>query len=115
MLGKIVNGQLTYPPHRIALNGMQIFNPKEEQLMQVGYKTITETPIPEEPAPEGQHYEAQYTDAGDTITQSWILVDDEPGDPSGKTIEQRVTALEQEQAQMNTIFEEVVNSESGIL
>ena len=114
MLGKIIDGNLTYPPHRIVLGGMQIFNPTDEQLMQVGYKPITETPIPEEPAPEGQHYEAVYTD-GDTITQSWVLVDDEPGDPSGKTIEQRVTALEQEQAQMNTIFEEVVNSESGIL
>ena len=111
MLGKIIDGVLTYPPHRIILNGMQIFNPTAEQLMQAGWKTITE-PIPEEPAPDGQHYEAQYTDAGDTITQSWVLVDDEPGDPSGKTIEQRVTALEQEQAQMNTIFEEVVNGGS---
>ena len=112
MLGKIIDGVLTYPPHRIILNGMQIFNPTAEQLMQAGWKTVTETPIPEEPTPEGQHYEAQYTDAGDTIMQSWVLVDDEPGDPSGKTIEQRVTALEQEQAQMNTIFEEVVNGGS---
>ena len=93
MLGKIIDGVLTYPPNQIILNGMQIFNPTEEQLMQAGWKTVTETPIPEGPAPEGQHYEAQYTDAGDTITQSWVLVDDEPGDPSGKTIEQRVTAL----------------------
>lgn len=115
MLGKIIDGTLTYPPHKIVLDGMQIFNPAEEQLIAAGYKTIVKTPMPEEPAPEGQHYEAQYTDSGDTITQSWVLVDDEPGDPSGKTIEQRVTALEQEQAQMNTIFEEVVNSESGIL
>ena len=114
MLGKIIDGVLTYPPHRIVLGGMQIFNPTEEQLMQVGFKLITETDMPDD-APEGQHYEAQYTDAGDTIMQSWVLVDDEPGDPSGKTIEQRVTDLEQEQAQMNTIFEEVVNSETALL
>ena len=112
MLGKIINGQLTYPPHRIVLDGMQIFNPTDDQLIQVGYKPITETPMPEDPAPEGQHYEAQYTDAGDTITQSWILVEDEPVDPAEKTIEERVTTLEQEQAQMNTIFEEVVNGGS---
>lgn len=31
------------------------------------------------------------------------------------TIEERLAALEQNQAQMDTIFEEVVNSESGIL
>ena len=105
MLGKIIDGKLTYPPHRIVLDGMQIFNPTEEQLMQVGFKLITEMDIPEEPAPEGQHYEAQYTDAGDTIMQSWVLVDDEPGDSSGKTIEQRVTALEQDVSGISTVIE----------
>ena len=73
--------------------------------MQAGWKTVTETPIPEDPASEGQHYEAQYTDAGDTIMQSWVLVDDEPGDPAGKTIEQRVTALEQDLSGISTAIE----------
>mgnify|MGYP001864350412 CR=1 FL=1 len=114
MLGKIIDGVLTYPPHRIVLNGMQIFNPTEEQLMQAGWKTVTETPIPEEPAPEGQHYEAQYTDAGDTIMQSWVLVDNPPADTS-KTLEQRVTDLENNQNDMNRIFEEVVNGEAALL
>lgn len=104
MLGKIIDGKLTYPPHRIVLDGMQIFNPTEEQLLSDGYKTITETPIPEEPAPEGQHYEAQYTDSGSTITQSWILVDDET-EPSGKTLEQRVTTLEQNVNGISTAIE----------
>lgn len=105
MLGKIIDGNLTYPPHKIVLLGMQIFNPTEEQLSQVGYKPIIETLMPEDPAPDGQHYEAQYTDAGDTIMQSWVLVDDEPGDPSGKTIEQRVTALEQDLSGISTAIE----------
>lgn len=104
MLGKIIDGKLTYPPHRIILNGMQIFNPTEEQLMQAGWKTITETPMPEDPSPDGQHYEAKYTDAGDTITQSWVLVDDEPA-PVGKTIEQRVTTLEQDVSGINAAIE----------
>lgn len=104
MLGKIIDGVLAYPPHRIILNGMQIFNPTEDQLMQAGWKTITETPMPEEPDPEGQHYEAQYTDAGDTITQSWVLVDDEPA-PAGKIIEQRVTTLEQDVSGISTAIE----------
>ena len=29
MLGKIIDGVLTYPPHRIVLDGMQIWNPAE--------------------------------------------------------------------------------------
>lgn len=105
MLGKITDGILAYPPNRIVLSGMQIFNPTDEQLRQVGYKPIAETPMPEEPAPEGQHYEARYTDSGDTITQSWILVDDEPVDPSGKTIEHRVTTLEQDLSGINAAIE----------
>ena len=104
MLGKIIDGKLTYPPHRIILNGMQIWNPTDDQLMQVGYKTVTETPMPEDPAPEGQHYEAQYTDEETEITQSWVLVEDEPT-PAGKSIEQRVTALEQGVSGISTAIE----------
>lgn len=104
MYAKLENDTLIPAPHRIALSGMQIFNPTPDQLIQAGYKPITETPIPEEPAPEGQHYEAQYTDAGDTIMQSWVLVDDEP-EPTGKTIEQRVTDLEQDVSGISTAIE----------
>lgn len=113
MLGKIINGQLTYPPHRIILNGMQIFNPTETQLISAGYKPIIETDMPDD-APEGQHYEAQYTDGETQITQSWVLVDNPPADTS-KTLEQRVTDLENNQNDMNKIFEEVVNSETALL
>ena len=93
MLGKIIDGVLTYPPHRIVLDGMQIFNPTETQRVSAGYKPIIKTDMPDD-APDGQHYEAQYTDGETQITQSWVLVEDEPT-PEGKSIEQRVTALEQ--------------------
>ena len=101
---KIENEKLIYAPHRIGLGDMQIFNPTSDQLIQAGYKPIAETLIPEEPAPEGQHYEAQYTDSGSTITQSWVLVDDET-EPSGKTLEQRVTTLEQNVNGISTAIE----------
>ena len=113
MLGKIIDGVLTYPPHRIVIDGMQIFNPTETQLISAGYKSIVEIDMPDD-APDGQHYEAQYTDGETQITQSWVLVDNPPTDTS-KTLEQRVTDLENNQNDMNKIFEEVVNSESGIL
>lgn len=103
MLGKIIDGKLTYPPHRIVLDGMQIFNPTKTQLISSGYKPIVETDMPDD-APEGQHYEAQYTDVETQITQFWVLVDDEPS-PAGKTIEQRVTALEQDVNGISTAIE----------
>ena len=113
MLGKIIDGVLTYPPHRIIIDGMQIFNPTETQLISAGYKPIIETDMPDD-APEGQHYEAQYADGETQITQSWVLVDNPPTDTS-KTLEQRVTDLENNQNDMNKIFEEVVNSETALL
>ena len=100
MLGKIIDGVLTYPPHRIVIDGMQIFNPTETQLISDGYKPIIETDMPDD-APEGQHYEAQYTDGETQITQSWVLAEDEPT-PAGKSIEQRVTALEQDVSGIST-------------
>lgn len=103
MLEKITDGKLTYPPHRIIQNGMQIFNPTETQLISAGYKPIIETDMPDD-APEGQHYEAQYTDGETEITQSWVLVEDEPT-PAGKSIEQRVTALEQDVSGISTAIE----------
>lgn len=113
MLGKIIDGKLTYPPHRIILDGMQIFNPTETQLISAGYKPIIETDMPDD-APEGQHYEAQYTEEETQITQNWVLVDNPPADTL-KTLEQRVTDLENNQNDMNKIFEEVVNSETALL
>lgn len=103
MLGKIIDGILTYPPHIIVLDGMQIFNPTETQLVSAGYKSIVETNMPDD-APEGQHYEAKYTDGETEITQSWVLVND-PVEPSGKTIEQRVTALEKDVSGISTAIE----------
>lgn len=114
MLGKITDGILTYPPNRIVLSGMQIFNPTSDHLTQAGYKPVTETPMPDD-APEGKHYEPTYSDSGDTITQGWTLVENEEVEPAGKTIEERVTDLETGQAEMDRIFEEVVNSEAGLL
>ena len=102
--GKIENERLIYAPHRIVLGDMQIFNPTPDQLTQAGYKPVTETPMPEDPAQEGQHYEASYADSGDTITQSWVLVDDDP-EPAGKTIEERVTTLEQDASGITTAIE----------
>lgn len=104
MLGKIIDGKLTYPPHRIVLDGMQIFNPTEEQLISAGYKTITETDVPEEPAPEGYHYEATYTDAGDAIMQTWEIVENQAAE-AGKTLDERVTALEQDVSGISTAIE----------
>ena len=105
--GILIDGALNLAPKRIILNDMQIFNPTEEQLLSAGYKTITETDMPEEPAPEGQHYESTYTDAGDTIMQGWELVENQPSEV-GKTLDERVTALEQNQGALEAALEQAL-------
>lgn len=104
MYAKIENGTLIPAPRRIVLSGMQIFNPTTDHLTQAGYKLVTETPMPDD-APDGQHYETQYTDSGDTITQGWTLVENEEVEPAGKTIEERITDLEAGQAEITEAIE----------
>lgn len=105
MYAKLENDALIPAPRRIILSGMQIFNPTTDHLTQAGYKLVTETPMPEDPAPEGQHYEPTYTDTSDTIIQGWTLVEDEEVEPAGKTLEERVTDLEAGQEEITTAIE----------
>lgn len=93
LLGKLVNGAISYAPKKIIVDAKIIFNPPEDILKEQGYKDVVMVDMPDD-APEGQHYEARYTDAGDTITQSWVLVEDVE-EEKPVTLEQRVTQLEQ--------------------
>jgi len=104
MYAKLENDTLIPASHRITLSGMQIFNPTTDHLTQAGYKPVTETPMPDD-APDGQHYEPTYSDSGDTITQSWVLVNDEETGPAGKTLEERITDLEAGQAEITEAIE----------
>lgn len=107
-LGKIVNGELHLLPHVIIVNDMQVFNPIEEHAKAAGYKEIIDTAMPEEPAPEGQHYEAKYEDTGANITQIWYLVDNEEIPPQPPTIEERIQIVETDLSVMKTMSEPVM-------
>lgn len=93
LLGKIINGALRYAPRKIIIDGKIIFNPPEDTLKAQGYKDVVMVDMPDD-APDGQHYEAQYTDGETQITQSWVLVEDVE-EEKPVTLEQRVTQLEQ--------------------
>lgn len=92
--GILSDGVLGLSPARIILNGKQIWNPSEDQLIQAGYKEIRDTDMPEDPAPEGQHYESYYEGKGNYIEMVWIIVDDPEPEPVKPTIESRVSDLE---------------------
>ena len=65
--GKLVDGNLEYPPAEFHENGMAIVGFTEEFILQHGYKKIVQTEPPDETNP----YEPVYTDNGDSIVQTW--------------------------------------------
>ena len=77
MLGKLVNGVISYAPKKIIVDGKTIFNPEEELLKEQGYKEIRESDIPDD-APDGKIYVSSYEDKGDYIEQVWTLIDEPP-------------------------------------
>ena len=77
LLGKLVNGAISYAPRKIMVDGKTIFNPPETLLKEQGYKEMQTTDMPDD-APEGKLYVSGWTDAGDTIQQVWTLVDAPP-------------------------------------
>ena len=88
--GKLDNGNLISDPHIITLTGSIIINPTIEHLKEAGYKEIQLTEKPNDDV-IGKHYEASWSDNGEFIIQSWILVED---DPTKDSIEERINALE---------------------
>ena len=79
MRAKLIDGQLVYAPRKIQreIDGETYitYNPTDEMLAEAGWLNVVETPIPGD-APEGWHYEANYTEDGGQIVQGWVLVQD---------------------------------------
>ena len=103
MLGKLVNGALSYAPKKIIIDGKTIFNPGEELLKEQGYKDVETT---EAPAVSTQTQQAvpSWTEQEDKIVQSWELKPAQP-DPAA--------ALQEIQTQ--AIIEKIKSSEDKTL
>ena len=79
MIAKLIDGVLVSAPRKIQIiiddKPYTQFNPTAENLLAQGWKPVTETEHGE--APAGYEYRPVYTDSGDTIVQSWELVERE--------------------------------------
>ena len=47
----------------------------------LGFLPLHETPMPEQPAPEGSHYEPRYSVIEERIAETWVAVPDPPTPP----------------------------------
>ena len=65
--GKIIDGELQYPPSEFEENGFIIVGFTEDFILQHGYKKIVQT----EPPDDGKECIPVYTETKDAITVTW--------------------------------------------
>lgn len=75
MYAKLQNGILRSAPRTITWNGCTVNNPSDDKLVELGYKPVRYTDMPENTT-EGKHYESGWTDTESEIIQTWNLVED---------------------------------------
>ena len=66
--GKIIDGELQYPPSEFEENGFIIVGFTEEFILSHGYKKIITSDIPD----ETKQYKSVYTETDTNIIQSWV-------------------------------------------
>ena len=103
MLGKLVNGAISYAPRKLVIDGKTIFNPTESLLKEQGYKDVETS---ESPAVSSQTQQAvpSWTEQENKIVQSWEI---KPAQP-------HPTAALQE-IQTQAVIEKIKSSEDKTL
>ena len=91
MLGKLVNGALSYAPRKIIIDGKTIFNPPDTFLKEQGYKDVETT---EAPAVSTQTQQAvpSWAEQENKIVQSWEVKPSQP-DPTAALQEIQTQAV----------------------
>lgn len=94
MLGKLINGALSYAPKKIIIDGKTIFNPGEELLKEQGYKDVETSEAPSV-STQTQQAVPNWTEQEDKIVQTWEVKPAQP-DPAAALQElQRQAVLAQ--------------------
>ena len=75
MYAKLQNGMLRSAPKTVTWNGCTVNNPSADKLVELGYKPVVYTDMPENTV-EGKHYESSLTETESEIIQTWNLVED---------------------------------------
>lgn len=75
MYGILIDGVLQTAPRKVEYNSTIIYNPPDEVYEALGYYHVTFVEEPQD-APEGYHYEFEWTQDADEILQVWSLVED---------------------------------------
>lgn len=107
MYAKLQNGMLRSAPKTVTWNGCTVNNPSADKLMELGYKPVVYTDMPENTT-EGKHYESSLTETEAEITQVWNLVDDPVYPEPEPTPEERLDKVEQRTDTLETTTDDIV-------
>ena len=91
MLGKIINGALSYAPKKIVIDGKTIFNPGEDVLREQGYKDVETSEAPEV-STRTQQAVSFWQEQKNKIVQTWELKPAQP-DPTAALQEIQTQAV----------------------
>lgn len=103
MLGKLVNGALSYAPKKIIIDGKTIFNPPDTLLKEQGYKDVETSSAPSV-STQTQQAVPSWTEQGNKIVQIWEVKPAQP-DP--------IAALQEIQTQ--AVLAQIAESEDKTL
>ena len=107
MYAKLQNGVLYSAPKTVIWNGCTVNNPSAEKLMELGYKPVIHTDMPEN-TETGKHYESSWTESETEINQSWTLVDNPVYPDPEPTAEERISNLETTTDELKSTSDDIV-------
>lgn len=107
MYAKLQNGMLRSAPKTVQWNGCTVNNPSDDKLLELGYKPVRYTDMPES-TETGKHYESSWTESETEITQVWNLVDDPVYPESEPTPEERLDKVEQRTDTLENATDDIV-------
>lgn len=107
MYAKLQNGMLRSAPKTVTWNGCTVNNPSADKLVELGYKPVAYTDMPENMT-EGKHYESSWTESDTEIIQTWTLVDDPVYSEPEPTPEERISNLETTTGELKTASDDVI-------
>lgn len=107
MYAKLQNGMLRSAPKTVTWNGCTVNNPSAEKLMELGYKPVVYTDMPESTV-EGKHYESSWKESDTEIIQIWTLVDDPVYPEPEPTPEERLDKVEKRTDTLETTTDDIV-------
>lgn len=107
MYAKLQNGILRSAPKTVTWNGCTVNNPSADKLVELGYKPVRYTDMPEN-TETGKHYESSWEESDTEIIQTWTLVDDPVYPEPEPTPEERISNLETTTDELKSASDDIV-------